>query len=92
MHCVITDNGLTQPTTYYPIDVPQLIGDLSLSAGRASVSGSTANGDNVPLFGTVGTITVDAINPVTGQDIGLVVSGSYTLATSKGGGGGEANP
>jgi hypothetical protein len=92
MHCVITDNGLTQPTTYYPIDVPQLIGDLSLSAGRASVSGSTANGDNVPLFATVGTITVDAINPVTGQNIGLVVSGSYTLTTAKGGGGGEANP
>jgi hypothetical protein len=25
MHCMITDNGLTQPTSYYPIDVPQLV-------------------------------------------------------------------
>jgi hypothetical protein len=86
LHCVITDNGLTQPTTYYPIDVPQLIGDIPLSAGQASVSGSTANGDNVPLFGTIGSITVDAINPTTGQDLGLVVSGSYNLTAPKGGG------
>jgi hypothetical protein len=96
MHCVITDNGLTQPTSYYPIDVPQLVGDLSLGAGQASVSGSTANGDNVPLFGTIGTITVYAINPVTGQNLGLVVSGSFNLVTQKGGGGGGgetgANP
>ena len=91
MHCVITDNGLTQPTAYYPIDVPQPFADLSLSAGSASVSGSTANGDNVPLFGTVGSITVNAINPVTGQNVGLVVSGSFVLTTQKGGGEG-VNP
>jgi hypothetical protein len=88
MHSLITDNGLTQPTTYYPVDVPQLIGDLPLSAGQASVSGSTANGDNVPLFGTTGSITVNAINPVTGQDLGVVVSGFFNLTTAKGGGGG----
>jgi hypothetical protein len=91
MHCVITDNGLTQPTAYYPIDVPQLIADVPLSAGKASVSGSTANGDKVPLFGTLGSITVDAINPVTGQDLGIVVSGSFNLTTAKGGGGGEGS-
>ena len=58
------------------------------------MSGCTANGDNVPLFGTIGTITVYAINPVTGQNLGLVVSGSSNLTTQKGGGGGEtgANP
>jgi hypothetical protein len=92
MHCVITDNGLTQPTTYYPINAPQLVGDLSLSAGQASVSGSTANGNNVLLFGTIGSITVVAINPVTGQNLGLVVSGSFNLISPKGGGGNGGNP
>jgi hypothetical protein len=92
MHCVITDNGLTQPTSYYPIDVPQLVGDLSLGAGQASVSGSTANGDKVPLFGTIGSITVYAINPVTGQNLGLVVSGSFNLTSPKGGGKTGSNP
>ena len=58
MRCVITDNGLTEPGPYYPVEVPQLIGNPILAAGKASISGSTANGDNVPLFGTVGTITV----------------------------------
>src|SRR5262249_18590688 len=88
MQCVITDNGLTEPGPYYPIEVPQLIGNPTLIAGKASISGSTANGDNVPLFGTIGFITVHAINPVTGQDLGLVVSGSYNLPAARGGGGG----
>jgi hypothetical protein len=56
MHRVITDNGLTQPTAYYPVDVPQLIVDVPLSAGNASVSGSTANGDKDPLFGILGSM------------------------------------
>ena len=85
MHCVIRDNGLTAPTAYYPIYVPQLIANLPLSAGQATVSGSTANGDNVPLFGTLGSITVNAIDPVTGRDLGLVVSGGFNLTTAKGG-------
>jgi len=88
MNCVITDNGLTQSGPYYPVEVPQLIGNPTLSAGKASISGSTANGDNVPLFGTIGFITVHAINPLTGVDLGLVVSGSYNLTLNRGGGGG----
>jgi hypothetical protein len=62
------------------------------SAGKASISGSTANGDHVPLFGTIGSITVNAINPVTGADLGVVVSGSYNLTVHGGGGGGGGNP
>lgn len=89
LHCVITDNGLTQPTLYYPVDVPQLIANLPLSAGHASITGSTANGDNVPLFGTIGSITVRAVDPVTGRDLGLVLSGFYNLGLKKGGGGGN---
>lgn len=92
MHCVITDNGLTEPGFYYPVDVPQLIANLSLSAGQASISGSTANGDKVPLFGTVGSITVNAINSVTGQDMGVVLSGFYNLTTARKGGGRAGNP
>jgi hypothetical protein len=61
----------------------------ALSAGQASVSGSTANGDKVPLFGTIGSITVNAINPVTGQNLGVVVSGFFNLTSAKGGGGGH---
>lgn len=91
LHCVITDNGLTQPTLYYPVDVPQLIANLPLSAGHASITGSTANGDNVPLFGTIGSITVRAVDPVTGHDLGLVLSGFYNLGLKKGGGVGGGN-
>ena len=54
MHCVIRDNGLTAPTAYYPIYVPQLIANLPLSAGQATVSGST-----LTLTGT-GTVVVRA--------------------------------
>jgi hypothetical protein len=35
--------------------------------------------------------TVEAIDPLTGEDLGVVVSGSYNLTTPKGGGGGEGN-
>jgi hypothetical protein len=92
MHCMIRDNGLTQPTAYYPIWVDQLIADLPLSAGQASVSGSTVNGDNVPLFGSAGTITVTAVDPSTGASYGLVVSGSFNVRAQKGGGNGGTHP
>src|SRR5262249_37839993 len=93
MRSVITENARTAPGPHYPTEAPPLIGDPTLIAGNATVSGSTGNGDNVPVFGTIGFITVHAINPVTGQDLGLVVSGSCNLtAAHGGGGGGGGNP
>jgi hypothetical protein len=88
MHVDFLDNGLTEPGVYYPVWVTQPAGDELLSLGAATLGLSTANGDSVPLFGTVGSIIVSAIDPVTGFNYGTVVSGSYNLTVIKGGGGG----
>ena len=66
----------------------QFAGDAFLSLGAAALNMSTASGDNVPLFGSTGTIFVNAIDPITGFNYGTVVSGSYNLLLIKGGGGG----
>jgi hypothetical protein len=66
--------------------IRQFAGDSLLAAGSAGLSTSTANGDDVPLFGTTGNILVFAIDPITGENYGLVVSGTFNLA-KKGGGG-----
>jgi hypothetical protein len=58
-----------------------------LSAGKASISATTANGDRVALLGTSGSITASAVNPVTGADLGVVVSGPHDLAVHGDGGG-----
>jgi hypothetical protein len=88
MHVDFLDDGLTEPGPYYPVWVIQPAGDELLLLGAATLNLSTSNGDSVPLFGTVGSIIVSAIDPVTGFNYGNVVSGSYNLTTIKGGGGG----
>ena len=88
MHVDFLDNGLTEPGVYYPVWVTQPAGDEFLSLGAATITLSTANGDSVPLFGSVGSIIVSAIDPITGFNYGTVVSGSYNLTVIKGGGGG----
>ena len=59
------------------------VGYMSLSGGSSSIALDTANGDNVPLFGTAGTVYVHVYDG-SGNLIGTVVSGSYSLL-AKGG-------
>jgi hypothetical protein len=83
VHAEMYSNGFVIPTAYYPIWGDQAIGDLCLSAGASTLKLSTVNGDNVPLFGTAGTIYVNVYDGA-GNIIGTVVSGSFNTV-AKGG-------
>jgi hypothetical protein len=83
VHAEMYSNGFVIPTSYYPIMGKQSIGDLTLVAGAASGTLTTANGDNVPLFGTAGTIYVNLYNGF-GQVVGTVVSGSFNTVLKGG--------
>lgn len=84
LHVELRSDGLVQPTSYYPIYLPQTVADLTLAGGSVSASLDTAAGDHVPLFGTFGTISVSAHAP-DGTFLGYVVSGSYSSGKKQGG-------
>ncbi len=85
IHFEMVDNALTVPTAYYPIWSAQPAGNVYLIGGKASLSIDTANGDAVPLIGTVGSVNVHAVDNH-GNDRGTIVTGGYNLvATRKGG-------
>jgi hypothetical protein len=86
LNVIFTDDGFTTSITYYggtfTTWVPQSAGVLVVSGGTASGSITTANGDNVPLFGTQGQITVNTVD-TTGNSVANVLFGSYLAAGVK---------
>jgi hypothetical protein len=70
---VMTANGLV-PMMW----VPQVAGQMVVFNGTASGSISTANGNNVPLFGTNGEIDVNVL-PGPGVSAGLYMDGVYAF-------------
>ncbi len=72
---VFTDNGLILPNLAW---ANQLAGTIVVVNGTASGSISTASGDNVPVFGTNGEITVNVL-PGPGVSPGLYMEGVYAF-------------
>jgi hypothetical protein len=83
VHAEMYSNGYLIPTSYYPVWGDQPIGDMDLAAGAATMTLSTADGDDVPLFGTAGTIYVNVYDGF-GNVIATVVSGSFNFAVKGG--------
>jgi hypothetical protein len=75
LNVVFTDNGLILPNFMW---ANQLAGVMVVSNGTASGFISTANGDNVPVFGTNGEITVNVL-PGPGVTAGLYMTGVYAF-------------
>jgi hypothetical protein len=78
VHAEMYSNGYVIPTSYYPVWGQQSICDMGLSGGSATLSLNTANGDNVPLFGTIGNIYVNLYDSYANL-MATVVSGSFNL-------------
>lgn len=76
---VFTDNGLIAPSFAW---VPQLAGVMVVSNGRASGSLSTASGDQVPVFGGNGEITVNFVDAVANPGP-LYMFGVYTIGNGQ---------
>src|SRR5262245_10824315 len=82
---ILQSDGLVDFTGYYPSWVPQSAGIMVVKAGKAAITLSTAKGDDVPLFGANGNITLSAWTPH-GVELGFVASGSYPTKGGKRGG------
>ena len=83
IHFEMADNAFMIPTAYYPIYLPQSAGDVHLVGGTASLSIDTANGDAVPVIGTIGSVTVHAIDNF-GNNRGTLGTASYHMVAGGG--------
>jgi hypothetical protein len=79
LNVVFTDNGLIAPSSGW---VPQLAGLMVVHNGTASGSISTANGDQVPVFGGNGEITVNFVDLLANPGP-LYMFGVYTIGNGQ---------